>query len=199
MEDSMDTVIVVVIVIVIVVAVAVAAAVLHRRRRSNQLKQRFGPEYERAVEETADRREAEKDLLSRQKRRSGFEVTPVTGQDASRYRQEWVEIRQGFVDKPAEAVDRADRLVVQIMRDSGYPVDDFEHRVEDISVDHPEVAQYYREAHLVAVAQDAGTADTEQLRQAVTAYGQLVDALLRESQSPDRRGEQGSSDDREHT
>lgn len=173
----MDTVVVVVIVVV-VVAVAVAAAVLYRRRRSDQLRQRFGPEYERAVEDTDDRREAEKDLRHRERRRSAFEVKPVTGPDAARYRQEWADIQQLFVDEPAEAVERADRLVVQIMRDSGYPVDDFEHRVDDISVDHPEVAQHYREAHLVAVAQAAGDADTEQLRQAVTSYRHLVAALL---------------------
>lgn len=193
----MDTV-VIVIVIVVVVAAVVVAAVLYRRRRSEQLQQRFGPEYQRTVEETDDRREAEKDLRGREKRRSGFEITPVTGEDAARYREEWADIQQGFVDQPAEAVERADRLVVQIMRDSGYPVDDFEHRVDDISVDHPDVAQHYREAHSVAVAQAAGAADTEQLRQAVTSYRQLVDALLRDSSvpgAPDR----GSNDDREHT
>ncbi|HYJ67762.1 MAG TPA: hypothetical protein VEX15_08865 [Nocardioidaceae bacterium] len=195
----MDTVIVVVIVIVVVVAAGVAAAVLYRRRSSDQLGQRFGPEYERALEGTADRREAEKDLRDREKHRSAFEVTPVTGQDATRYRQEWADIRLRFVDQPAESVEQADRLVVQIMRESGYPVDDFEHRVDDISVDHPDVAQHYREAHEVAVAQAAGVADTEQLRQAVTSYGQLVDALLRESQRRDPGADRGSSDDREHT
>jgi hypothetical protein len=195
----MDTVVVVVIVIVVVVvAVGVAVAVLYRRRRSDQLRQRFGPEYERTVGASDGRREAEKDLRERARRRSEFEVTPVSGQDAARYRQEWADIQHGFVDQPAEAVERADQLVVQIMRDSGYPVDDFEHRVDDISVDHPEVAQHYREAHSVAVAQAAGAADTEQLRQAVTSYRRLVDALLRDSgEGPE--ADRGTSDDREHT
>jgi hypothetical protein len=195
----MDTVFVVVIVIVVAVAVGMAAAVLYRRRRSAQLRQRFGPEYERAVEKTNDRREAEKELRDREKRRSAFEVTPVTGQDAAQYLQEWADIRLRFVDQPAEAVERADLLVVRIMRDRGYPVEDFEHRVDDISVDHPDVAQHYREARLVAVAQAAGVADTEQLRQAVTSYGQLVDALLRESRRRDPGADRGLSDDREHT
>jgi hypothetical protein len=198
LEVSMDTVVVVVLVVVVVVAIGVVAAVLYRRRRSAQLRRRFGPEYERTVEGAAGRREAEKELRERARRRSEFEVRPVTGQEAARYRQEWADIQKGFVDQPAEAVERADRLVVQIMRDSGYPVDDFEHRVDDISVDHPEVAQHYRDAHSVAVAQAAGAADTEQLRQAVTSYRRLVDALLRASgdgPEPDR----GTSDDREHT
>jgi hypothetical protein len=194
----MDTVFVVVFVIVVVVAVGVAAVVPYRWRRSAQLRQRFGPEYQRAVEKSYDRREAEKDLREREKRRSAFEVTPVTGQVAARYRQEWADIRLRFVDEPAEAVGRADGLVVRIMGDSGYPVDDFERRVDDISVDHPDVAQPYRQAHLVAVAQATGVADTEQLRQAVTSYGQLVDALLSESWRGDPGADRGSSHDREH-
>ena len=189
---------VVVVVILVVVAVAVAAAAFYRRRRSERLRQRFGPEYERTVEVTDDRRAAERYLRERERRRSGFEVTPVSGQDADRYREEWVDIQHGFVDQPAEAVERADQLVVQIMRDSGYPVDEFEHRVDDVSVDHPEVAQHYREAHQVAVAQAVGAVDTEQLRQAVISYRQLVDALLRDSDTGPA-ADQGSSDEREYT
>ena len=196
LEVGMETVVVVV--IVIVVAVGVVAAVLYRRKRSGQLRRRFGPEYERTVEETDDRREAERELRERVKRRSEFEVTPVSGQDAARYRQEWADIQHRFVDQPAEAVERADQLVARIMRDSGYPVDDFEHQVDVISVDHPEVAQHYREAHAVAVAQAAGAADTEQLRQAVTSYRRLVDALLRDS-GDGPKADTGTSDDREHT
>ena len=190
----MDPVLVVVIIVVaVVVAVGVAVAALFRRRRSDQLRQRFGPEYEHAVASTDNRRAAEKELRGREKRRSGFEVTPLNEQDAAMYRQAWADIRLRFVDQPVEVVGQAERLVVQIMRDSGYPVDDFGRRIDDISVDHPEVAQHYREAHAVAIA-DA--ANTEQLRQAVASYGQLVDALVPESRS--RGAGRGSSDDREH-
>ena len=194
----MDTVLVVVIIIAIVLAVGVAVVVLYRWRRSDQLRQRFGPEYERTLEESSHRREAEKELRGRERRRSAFEITPLTGQDAARYSREWADIRLRFVDQPAEAVAQADRLVVRMMRDRGYPVDDFEQRVDDISVDHPEVAQHYREAHAVAIAQAADSADTEQLRRAVTSYGQLVHALLREDQRPNPPTERVSSDEREH-
>ena len=194
----MDTVLIVVIIIAVVLAVGVAVVLLYRRRRSDQLRQRFGPEYERALGESDHRGEAEKELRSREKRRSAFEITPLTGQDATRYSQEWADIRLRFVDQPAEAVTQADRLVIQMMRDRGYPVDDFEQRVDDISVDHPEVAQHYREAHAVAIAQAADSADTEQLRQAVTSYGQLVHALLSENRRQNSPTDRVSSDDREH-
>jgi hypothetical protein len=175
-----------IIIVVVVLALAAAAAfVVYQRRRSAQLQQRFGDEYERTVQETDDRRAAEKDLREREKRRSQLEVTPLAGADAARYQEEWAGIQQRFVDQPAEAVEQADRIVVRMMRDSGYPVDDFDQRVDDISVDHPDVAQHYREAHAVAAAQARGDVDTEQLRQAVTSYRQLVDALLRNNGSRD--------------
>jgi hypothetical protein len=194
----MDQVLVVVIIVTaVVVAVGVAAA-LSRRRRTDQLRQMFGPEYEHAVASTDNRRAAEKKLRGREKRRSGFEVTPPNEHDAAMYRQAWTDIRLRFVDQPVEVVGQAERLVVQIMRDSGYPIDDFEQRVDDISVDHPDVAQHYRHAHSVAIAQAVDAADTEQLRQALASYGQLVDALLRETRRPGLEAGRGSSDHREH-
>ena len=177
--------IVIVLVVIVVVAGLAVAAVAYQRRRSARLQETFGSEYDRTVRDADDRRTAEKDLLEREKRRSRFDITPLDDGEAARYREEWMGIQSRFVDEPAEAVQQADSLVVQMMRDSGYPVDDFDHRVDDISVDHPDVAQHYREAHAVAVAQLDGTADTEQLRQAVTSYRELVDALLRDSGSRD--------------
>ena len=191
----MDTVSIVIIVVLVVLAAA-AAAIAYQRRRSNQLEQRFGPEYQRTLEESGDRRAAERDLKQREKRRSSFDVQPLSGETAARYRAEWNALQQRFVDEPGEAVADADRLVVRVMRESGYPVDEFDRRAEDISVDHPEVAQYYREAHQVAVAQTKGETDTEQLRQAVTAYRRLVDVLLVEH---DTAGEERLSEPTETT
>ncbi len=178
----MNTVtIIIIVVVVLVLAGAAAAAVYQRRRRSTALKERFGPEYNRTVEAHDDRRRAEKELEEREKRRAGLEVSPLSASSAARYRDEWDDVQRRFVDEPAEAVERADRLVVRMMRECGYPVDDFDQRAADISVDHPDVAQHYREAHEVAVAQARGAVDTEKARQAVTSYRQLVEALLKDS------------------
>lgn len=174
--DTITIVIIVVVAIALVAAAAVAAGL--QRRRSHQLQHRFGPEYDRTVEEAGDRRTAESDLKEREKRRSQFDLRPLTSESADRYRDEWNSLQQRFVDEPGSAVEQADRLVVRMMRECGYPVDEFDRRAADISVDHPDVAQNYREAHSVAVAQSQGQADTEQLRQAVTSYRRLVDMLL---------------------
>ena len=178
---------IVLIVIAAVVLAAGAAAYLYQKRRSDQLQERFGPEYERTLEQSGDKRATERELAARQKRVAKLDIHPITGEDAQRYRTQWNTLQGRFVDEPSGAVDEADALVVQMMNDAGYPVDDFDQRVDDISVDHPEVAQYYREAHDIAVANTAGTADTEQLRQAVTAYRRLVDVLLDDEDARTRR------------
>lgn len=173
----MDTVITIIVVVLVVIAAA-AAVYAFQRRRSDQLQQRFGPEYERTIEESGDRKAAERELRDRERRRSKLDVKPLSGESADRYRAEWNDVQQGFVDEPGNAVAEADRLVLRMMREAGYPVDEFDQRANDISVDHPEVAEHYREAHRVAVAQSQGEADTEELRQAVTAYRRLVYVLL---------------------
>jgi hypothetical protein len=168
----------IIVIVVLIVVLAGAALFFYQRQRSGQLQNRFGPEYDHAVEESGDKRTAERDLRGRERRVAKLDVQPLTGETAERYRAEWDRVQAGFVDEPGQAVEDADRLVLRMMREAGYPVDEFDQRVNDISVDHPDVAEHYRAAHRVAVARDRGEADTEELRQAVTAYRQLVDALL---------------------
>lgn len=185
----MDTALVIIVVAVVVIAAAAAAFVV-QRRRSSRLQERFGPEYERTLDRADDRRSAERELHGREKRRSKLDIKPLPEESAERYREDWRSIQGSFVDAPGTAVELSDRLVLRIMRESGYPVDDFDQRADDISVDHPEIAQYYRQAHDVAIEHSRGEADTEQLRQAVTAYRRLVDALLPSEHEATHRTEQ---------
>ncbi len=192
----MNTVVTIVVIVVVVLAAA-ALFYLYQRRRSGQLQQRFGPEYEHQIEESGDRRSAERDLRERERRVSKLEITPLTSEAAEHYRVEWNHVQQSFVDEPGAAVADADQLVLRMMREEGYPVDEFDQRVNDISVDHPEVAAHYRDAHRVAVAQTRGEADTEELRQAVTAYRYLVEALLADSGHTNGRHRPQSTDAKE--
>jgi len=182
----MGTVLTIVIIVIVVLAAA-AVFFVYQRRESQQLHERFGPEYERTLEDSGDRRSAERELRQRERRVSKLDIVPLSRESAELYRGEWARIQQSFVDRPGSAVADADRLVLRMMRETGYPVDEFDQRVNDISVDHPEVAAHYRDAHRVAVAQAHGEADTEELRQAVTAYRALVDALLADSASNNGR------------
>jgi hypothetical protein len=170
----------IVIVAIIVIALIVVALLLMRQRQSQQLQQGFGPEYERTVEERGgDRREAEAELRERQQRRQKFEVRELEPAARDRYAERWRAAQRRFVDEPAPAVGEADALVMEVMRDRGYPVaDEFEQRAADVSVDHPVVVEHYRAAHAISVRATGGEAGTEDLRQAMVHFRALFDDLL---------------------
>ena len=161
---------------VVVAALVVFAAVT--RRRTARLQERFGPEYDRTVESRGGRREAEAELGSRVERREKLDIRPLSPDARARYEEAWREVQARFVDDPATAVGSADELVGSVMSDRGYPLDDFEQRAEDISVDHPQVVERYRSAHGIARKNAEGQATTEDLRQAIQHYRALFEELL---------------------
>lgn len=180
----MDTGLVVAIIVVLVL-LALLAFFAGRQRRSRKLQDTFGPEYERTVEQTGDRRAAETELRERTERRQQFDIVPLEPEARTRYIEAWRNTQAQFVDEPAEATREADRLITSVMRDRGYPVDDFEQRAADLSVDHPQVVDDYRAAHAIAAANDRSEASTEDLRQALVHYRSLFEELL-EDRHPDR-------------
>jgi hypothetical protein len=178
-----STVIVLVVLIVVLVLALVAAGVmLSQRRRTERLQEHYGPEYERSLSETGNRRDAEAQLTEREKRHRELEIRDLRSDERDRFAASWADIQREFVDDPKRAVRDADVLVLEIMRTRGYPVGDdggdFERRAEDISVEHPDVVQRYREAHAVRDATERGDVDTENQRTAVTSYRSLITALL---------------------
>lgn len=168
----------------IVIAVAAAIVVIGvvvsalRTRRTHGLQERFGSEYDRVAADAPSRREAESELREREKRREELDIRPLDQSDRDRFRNRWQDVQAEFVDDPADAVLHADALIQEVMRTRGYPVDDFESRSADLSVDHPDVVEYYRAAHGIAVAHERGSAGTEELRHAVQHYRRLFDELV---------------------
>jgi hypothetical protein len=168
-------ILIVVVAVVIVGGIVVAAL---RQRRTATLQQRFGPEYDRAVQQRGSRRKAEAELGSRVERRERLEIRSLSPAARERYLESWTQVQTEFVDNPAGAVTAADQLVASVMDERGYPMDDFERRAADISVDHPQVVERYRSAHGIAEKNDRGEATTEDLRQALKHYRALFDELL---------------------
>ena len=166
----------VVIVALVVVGALVWAAM--RRRRSGELRSRFGPEYDRVVHDRGSRTRAERELEKRQDRIAKLSIRPLTPGERTHYAELWKMEQVRFVDDPREAVNRADRLVEEVMKLRGYPVAEFEQRAADISVDHPHLVETYRTAHDIAMRNARGQADTEDLRNAMISYRTLFEDLL---------------------
>jgi hypothetical protein len=161
---------------VIIVAAIVIAAIIARKRKTEALQRRFGPEYDRALREKGDRAEAE--LLERQRRVEKFSIRELSAAERERFITEWRAVQSRFVDDPKAAVRDADALVTRLMQTRGYPMSNFDQRAADISVDHPRVVDNYRAAHEIAIRHQQGQATTEDLRNAIIYYRSLFDELL---------------------
>ncbi len=174
----MDQTVLWIILAVLVLAAGAGAWFFLQRRRSQRLRARFGPEYERVVQEIGDQRRAEARLEAREKRLAKLEIRSLSPEDRARFSDAWSAIQKRFVDSPEESVSQADRLVRDVMVARGYPMEDFEKRAEDISVHYPHVVSNYRAARAIAERSRQRQANTEELRKAVVYYRDLFEELL---------------------
>lgn len=168
-------------IVIAVVAVIVVLAIVWsalRAKRSRALQESFGREYDRTVEEAGGKRSAERELRERQKRHDELELRPLSPEARDRFVRQWQSTQTRFVDDPKGAVAEADQLVQQVMRERGYPTKDFDRRVDDISVDHPNLVEKYRTADGIARASERGEASTEDMRHSVRHYRALFAELL---------------------
>lgn len=188
--NSGTIIILVIVAVIIVAALGLAIQKQAQRKRSERLQQDFGPEYDRAVRRSDGPRAAEAELLEREKRHKSLELRVLDAGQRRDYEQRWSRVQADFVDDPSRAVRDADHLVVDVMSARGYPVDDFDQRADDLSVDYPAVTERYRKARTIARANERGETDTEDMRNAVTSYRSLIDALLHDddSRGGDSRG-----------
>jgi hypothetical protein len=182
----MDTWVWIMIAAVVVAVIAIVAIVMRQQRRRTELRESFGPEYERAVAREGDVRKGESELMARRERRAELDIRPLSPESRTAYARSWEQTQARFVDNPATALAQADALIIAVMGERGYPMDDFDRRTEDISVDHPDVVQHYRAAHDISVRLDedpnasaSSTAvSTEDLRQGLVHYRALFQELL---------------------
>ena len=171
-----STSVIILVVVVLVVLVVVAALVMASRRRA--LKQRFGPEYDRAVAEGDSRLAAERELRERERRHAQLELRELSPESRERYAASWEQIQAKFLDEPNAAVSEADELVTRLIAERGYPTGDYDEQVANLSVDHARTLGHYRDAHEINLVNGRGEATTEQLRQALVHYRELFSDLL---------------------
>lgn len=167
--------------VVLVAALVLGLWLVATRRRTERLRRRFGPEYERTVQQHDSRSEAEAELSDRVRRREELQIRPLAPEEREHYLEAWREVQAQFVDAPEAAVASAHSLIRSAMSERGYPVEDFEQRSADLSVDHPVLVENYRIAQATATKSARGEASTEELRQAMQHYRGLFDELLETS------------------
>ena len=143
-------------------------------------------EYDRTVAEAGEQPAAEKELVARERKRKKLDIRPLTREALQAYSHRWRQVQTAFVDSPSSALDDADGLLNDVMRERGYPVDDFDQRAADISVDHPAVVENYRAAHAIHLSNQNGDGGTEKQRQAFVHYRALFDKLLDQHGNDDR-------------
>jgi hypothetical protein len=168
----------VLIAVLVLVVIGVVAWAVTRNRRSARLKEHFGPEYDRTVGELGEQRAAEAELAAREKKRKKLDIVELTPEARQQHAATWRTVQAEFVDAPRDAVGKAERLVTRVMRERGYPIDDFEQRAADVSVDHPDIVDNYRRAHAIYQSHQNGVIETEAARQAFVHYRALFDRLL---------------------
>jgi hypothetical protein len=174
----MDTSVWIIFAIAILLVVAIAAYVAWNGRRRRELRHGYGEEYDRTVAESPSRREAEADLRERRDRHDEFDLKPLSTDARSRYRRDWDAAQARFVDDPDGAIGDADALIVAVMRERGYPAEDVDQRVDDLSVEHGAVIGRYRTAHEISRRSASGEASTEEQRQAFVHYRALFEELV---------------------
>jgi len=180
----------IVLAVAVVLIIAVSAWLYLRKRRSTtaSLRQRFGPEYERAVHEHGSERKAEAKLTDREKRIEKLNIRELNPMERERFSEQWESVQSHFVDSPKGAVTEGDDLVSSLMKTRGYPISDFDQRADDISVNHPQVVENYRSAHEIAMRVGKDEATTEDLRTAMIRYRSLFEELVQVPTTFSQRG-----------
>lgn len=182
----------IVIVLLVVVVLALGGLLYFQRHRSEQLRSRFGAEYDRTIKDSGDKGKAEAQLIEREKRVKSLSIRPLEPADRARFTRSWQDVQAEFVDDPQGSIGHADSLLADVMSARGYPVSDFEQMSADISVDHPGVVQNYRAAHDIALRHERGQANTEDLRQAMIHYRSLFEELVTDASVNDAQSKSGS-------
>jgi hypothetical protein len=175
MDDAWIWIVVIAAVVIVVALIAWAAT---RKRKTDELRERFGPEYDRALSRDGGRREGESELRERVERHDALNIQPLSPDAAARYREEWRDVQARFVDSPDESLRRADGLITEVMQRRGYPMSDFEQRSADLSVEHAQTVQDYRAAHAISMQASQGQASTEDQRQGMVHYRALFDDMV---------------------
>ena len=175
------TEIVLLVVAVIVIALIVAALlVAAKRKRTAELRGTFGDEYDRTVEGSDKRRDAERELAQRKQDHEQLDIRPLSSASRQRYLTAWDGVQSRFVDNPVLALSEADALLTQLLDERGFPIGDARESERMLSVEHGRVLEGFRAGHAIEQANSTNRADTEQVRQGMLHFRSVFEELVSE-------------------
>ena len=170
---------IVIAVIAALVVLAIVAWGIARSRRSAELRESFGPEYDRTIDSTDSRRAGERELAERKRSHDELDIRPLSEAARTRFTDDWQRAEQRFVDDPELAARDADRIVRSVLQEQGYPDDDFDTQAAAVSVDHPTVVERYRHGHHMVHGNGAeGAERTEDLRKAMVDFRTVFERVV---------------------
>jgi hypothetical protein len=162
----------IVIIVIVLVVIAVGGALI--ARQTSQRRQ-FGPEYDQLVQEVGPRR-ARSEFAKRQHRVAGLDIKRLSPEQRAAYEARWEAAQEQFIDNPPQATQTAAGLVTAVAAESGYPVDDQDQLLADLSVHHGRYLDGYRGA--IRTTGQAGNVSTEDYRKALLDYRVLFNDLI---------------------
>ena len=162
--------------------VVIAAAWALQGRRRAHLRDRFGPEYDRAVSDSG-RRTAERRLSAVENEHEKLDIRPLSEAARERYLDEWRAVEARFVNDPEDATKAAERIVLRALEEQGYPTGrDPEERSAHLAVDHPDVVERYRHGRAMLGEVD-GAGGTENLRKAMLDFRAVFEEIVERQQT----------------
>ena len=195
--STAQIVVLVVVALVVVAVIAAVAAAAKRKRRTSELRGTFGQEYDRTVETSDKRRDAERELAERKARHESLDLRPLSAASRQRYLAAWDGVQSRFVDSPVLALSEADALLTRLLSERGFPTDDERTQEDMLSVEHTHVLDSFRAGHAIEQANTTGNADTEQVRQGMLHFRHVFEELVSEGASePYPAGDDRASQDR---
>ena len=187
--DTTNTMVLVLAIVGALIVVGLIGALLSRYQRSKRLQEKFGPEYERTINEMGDKRQAEHELETRLDHVKKLDIRTLAAEEVDRFTSEWQTTQAEFVDEPLAAIRKADQFLSNVMKAKGYPVEDFEQGVADISVDFPDLVVDYRGLHLIATRGDKEEVSTEEMRKAMVHARALFENLVKDERPVEQQDE----------
>jgi len=175
---NMTYIFIAVVLIMVIMGVILGLIFAARNKRSTQLQDQFGTEYDHTVKTMGNEKKAQIELDERQKHVKALNIRPLSIDERERYLADWASVQSKFVDEPGQAIIDADGLIMEVMQIRAYPISDFEQRAADVSVSYPSLVSNYRAAREIAIKNEKHEADTEELRQAMIYYRSLFEELL---------------------